>query len=291
MTALIPDSHRLGEWRDRLPIVVEVALWSLLAVQAVRLVLLFVGTAPPAPDAVATDVVATSAADAGPVRIPAVDLFYRQERAVGGPAAVRGYRLFGLRSGPDGASAILGKDGKQASYAVGEALAPGIALEAVGVDHVWLRVNGQRHRLTLPPIPQGPRASAARALPVGAVPERAQPAAGQAPANPPAVASAPATPSAAAATNAAGISAGQLLDASGLAGAAGGVAAKLPGGRDALLRLAGLRADDVVLSVEGRPLDPARLSALGRELAGRERVTIQYRRDGRIHTATLDTPR
>lgn len=286
MTALLPDSHGLAEWRDRLPIVTEVALWSLLAVQAVRLGLLFVGAEPAAPGAVAV-----AAADAGPVQLPAVDLFYRQERPAGGTADALGYRLYGLRSGPDGASAILGKDGKQASYAVGEALAPGIELESVGTDHVWLRANGQRHRLALPPIAPAPRAGAARALPVGAAPVRTQPAAtGQVPAT-----GAPAAPAAAttpaAGPAAAGVSAGQLLDAGGLAGAAGGLAAKLPGGRDALLRLAGLRADDVVLSVDGRPLDPARLAALGRELAGRERVTIQYRRDGRVHTATLDVPR
>src|SRR3990170_5320976 len=91
--------------------------------------------------------------------------------------------------------------------------------------------------------------------------------------------------------SAAGISAGQLLDASGLAGAAGGLATKLPGGPSALLRMAGLREDDVVLSVDGRPLDRARLDALGGELARRKQVTLQYRRDGRIHTTTLDTPR
>jgi general secretion pathway protein C len=285
------DRDRFADWRGWLPTAAGVVLWLLLAVQAMRWVALFLSPAQRSPHTVSTQ-----ATTNGDTRLPAVDLFYRQDPADGrkAGAAALGYLLFGLRTGPDGASAILGKDGKQASYAVGEELAPGVVLAAVEADQAWLAANGQRHRLALPAFDAGrARAGSAGALPVGTTPGRTGAAAS--PAAPATNATEPGprppadgTPAPASAT---GISAGQLLDASGLAGAAGGLATKLPGAPSALLRMAGLRENDVVLSVEGRPLDRARLDALGGELAGRKQVTLQYRRDGRIHTTTLDMPR
>lgn len=291
MISLPLDRDRLADWRGWLPTAAEIVLWLLLAVQAMRWGALFFAPALPSPHTVSTQ-----ATTAGDTRLPAVDLFYRQDHAAGGKAgaAALGYRLFGLRTGPDGASAILGKDGKQASYAVGEELIPGVVLTAVAADQVWLAANGQRHRLALPAFDAGrAHAGSAGALPVGTTPGRTGAAASPtAPATNAAAGGArPPVDGAAAPVSAAGINAGQLLDASGLAGAAGGLASRLPGGPSALLRMAGLREDDVVLSVDGRPLDRSRLDALGGELAGRKQVTLQYRRDGRIHTTTLDTPR
>lgn len=286
MISLPLDRERLADWRGWMPVGAEAVLWLLLAVQAVRLAWLL---AAPVPTQAAAPLTATAGAA---MRLPAIDLFYRSA-AVGSSGRTTealGYRLHGVRVGPDGASAILGKDGKQASYAAGDALEAGARLDAVRADHVWLVAGGARHRLDLLRL-DGPRghAGTAATLPVGAAPAPARPATAST-----------ATP--ASATNAAlandgadreeppaggaGIRASQLLDA-GMAGAGGGLAARMPGGRAALLKLAGLREDDVVLSVEGRPLHAASLGALGKDLAGRSRVTVQYRRDGRIHTTTL----
>lgn len=291
MISLPLDRDRLADWRGWLPTAAEIVLWLLLAVQAMRWVALILVPAQPSPQTVSPQATAD-----GDTRLPAVDLFYRQDHADGGTAgaAALGYRLFGLRTGPDGASAILGKDGKQASYAVGEGLAPGVVLTAVAADQAWLAANGQRHRLVLPAFDAGgARAGSAGALPVGTTPVRADAAVSPTVPATNAAAAEPRPPAAGtpAPASTTGISARQLLDASGLAGAAGGLATKLPGGPSALLRMAGLRDDDVVLSVDGRPLDRSRLDALGGELAGRKQVTLQYRRDGRIHTTTLDTPR
>ena len=294
MISLPLDRERLADWRSWMPVGAEVLLWLLLAVQAVRLAWLLAAPVP----APGSDVPVPAAA-AAPVRLPAIDLFYRS--AAAGPSGhateALGYRLHGVRVGPGGASAILGKDGRQASYAEGDALDGGARLDVVRADHVWLVAGGARHRLDLLRLdgPRGGTRGAAK-LPVGA-------ASAPAPARPATTSIAlPAPPSnATAARNDAdtasppasggdGIRAAQLLDA-GIAGAGSELAARVPGGRTALLKLAGLREDDVVLSVDGKPLDAASLGRLGKDLAGRSQVTVQYRRDGRIHTTTVNTPR
>lgn len=296
MIPLSPDRDRLADWRGWAPPAAEAVLWLLLAVQAVRLGwLLFAPVeAPPPATAAATN--ADSSA-----RLSAIDLFYRSAQGKGSGAAATealGYRLYGLRSGPDGSSAILGKDGKQRSYAEGERIEGGVRLDEVRADHVWLAAADGRHRLELLRL-AAPRTGArtAGSLPTGAASTAGRPSR--------AAAATTAMPTATTARNSAsttddgptpvanggaGVSAGQLLDA-GVAGAGGGLAARIPGGRTALLGMAGLRADDVVLSVDGLPVDAASLATLGRQLAGRSQMTVQYRRDGRIHTTTLNTPR
>lgn len=294
MISLPLDRERLADWHGWLPFGAEIVLWLLLAVQAVRLAWLLLA---PVPAPAAVPVSAT--ADAR-MRLPAIDLFYRS--AAAGPSGhateALGYRLHGLRVGPDGASAILGKDGKQASYAVGDVLEGGARLDAVRADHVWLVAGGARHRLDLLRL-DGPRGGmrAATTLPIGAAPTPAQARPATGATVKPAFASptniAAGTTGADAASppvDGEGIRAAQLLDA-GMADEAGGLAARVPGGRTALLKLAGLREDDVVLSVDGKPLDAASLGKLGKDLAGRSQVSVRYRRDGRIHTTTLNTSR
>lgn len=292
MIALPLDRERLADWRGWMPVGAEVLLWLLLAVQAARLAWLL---AAPAPE---PGSVPMPAAAEAPLRLPAIDLFYRTAATgrSGHATEALGYRLHGLRIGPDGASAILGKDGKQVSYAVGDALEGGARLDAVRADHVWLVAGGTRHRLDLLRL-DGPRGGtrAAATLPVGAAPTaaRTRPATG-ATAKPALPRNTAASTTGADAANppadGEGIRAAQLLDA-GMTDAAGGLAARVPGGRAALLKLAGLREDDVVLSVDGRPLDAASLGTLGKDLAGRSQVSVRYRRDGRIHTTTLNPPR
>ncbi|MGH8084929.1 MAG: type II secretion system protein N [Lysobacter sp.] len=257
-----------------LPRAVEIVLVALLALQSARLVWLVLTPVGPIGE---PTMEATTAAVSSP-SLPTVDVFFRGA-AVASTAAgeALGYHLFGVRSAPgEGGSAILGKEGEQASYAVGREVAPGIVLGSVGADHAVLVANGASHRLELPRLaamePTGPTPTA---LPVGAPrkPVSAKTSATTAastanaatPPQPPSPADSVATPAA-----------GYTIT---------------PGARAALLRPAGLQPGDVVLSVNGRPLDPARLAGLQDELKGQAQLTIQYRRDGKTHTTTLQAPR
>src|SRR3546814_14900210 len=99
-----------------------------------------------------------------------VDLFFRSasHAASSGNDEALGYSLHGVRTdGMDG-SAILEKDGRQASHAVGREIAPGIRLEEVGTDYAVLVSGNQRHRLELPRHSTARTASRPVALPSGA---------------------------------------------------------------------------------------------------------------------------
>src|SRR3546814_344004 len=197
--------------------------------------------------------------------LPTVDVFFRSAAvasADGDGDGAFGYRLFGVRSGSgNGGSAILGKDGDQASYAVGREVAPGVVLASVGAEHAVLAAKGVRHRLDLPRIAAMDGANAkALALPSGAPPKPAPatPATASTEASTPTPAKPhPTSPPIAPAT------------------AAGDGYTITPGIRAAMLRPTGLRPGDVVLSVDGRPLDPARLAGLRDELKGKSQLTIQ----------------
>ncbi|MBX3479194.1 MAG: type II secretion pathway protein C [Caulobacter sp.] len=67
-----------------------------------------------------------------------------------------GLRLYGVRaSGAGAGSAIIGTaDGRQASYLVGETVAPGVVLKSVEADHVVLMRGGVPSSLTFPNAPQ-----------------------------------------------------------------------------------------------------------------------------------------
>ncbi|MDV5979905.1 MAG: PDZ domain-containing protein [Lysobacter sp.] len=58
-----------------------------------------------------------------------------------------------------------------------------------------------------------------------------------------------------------------------------------------MLAQAGLAPGDVLLAVNGQPLNLARLPRLASELEGRREVEIRYRRDGQLHTTLLKAPR
>jgi len=263
-----------AEWQAWLPGAVEIVLVSLLALQMVRLAWLVLVPAGPVEAAAVPATVAAPAPS-----LPTVDVFFRSAvvASAGGGEAF-GYRLFGVRSGSgNGGSAILGKDGDQASYAVGREVAPGVVLASVGAEHAVLAANGARHRLDLPRIAAMDGANAKPlALPSGAPPKPASatPAAASTDASTPTPAKPhPTSPPIAPAT------------------AAGDGYTITPGIRAAMLRPTGLRPGDVVLSVDGRPLDPARLAGLRDELKGKSQLTIQYQRDGKTHTTTVRAPR
>jgi len=265
----------IAEWRAWLPGVVEIAVVALLALQVARLGWLVLTPVGPIGDSAN----AAATVPAPPPSLPTIDVFFRNA-TVGssGTGEALGYRLFGVRSvAGDGGSAILGKDGEQASYAVGREVAPGIRLASVGEAHVVLSAHGARHRLDLPQLATMDRADAKpAALPTGAPPQPA-----------------PSTPTTASTDGSTATPTAPRPTSSPIAPAtaAGDGYTITPGIRAAMLRPTGLRPGDVVLSVNGRPLDPARLAGLQDELKGQAQLTIQYRRDGKTHTTTVRAPR
>ncbi|MGY1425140.1 type II secretion system protein N [Lysobacter sp. A289] len=274
---LSPD--QITQWRARLPVGAELVLVTLLALQVARLAWLALTPIGPIGGAMTGPAVAPPA----PPSLPLTDVFFRSARAPGTASRdALGYTLFGVRSDGGTASAmrgsaILGKDGDQASYAVSQEIAPGIVLESVGTEHAVLAANGARHRLELPPLATAGATPAAKTLPIGN-PRPTAPPAATAPPFPAASTGTPAMPR-------------QSSTATGLIESPGGGYAITAGASAALMRPAGLRPGDVVLSVNGRPLDPARLAGLRDELKGQAQLTIQYQRDGKTHTTTLQAPR
>lgn len=262
--SLFRDRGGIADWRGWLPTAIELALLLLLAVQAARLLWLAlmpiepIGASTPADDTVATT-----------PRLPAIDIFFRQmtvARTGNGSGEALGYTLFGVHNDSEGdGSAILGKNDDQASYAVGDAITSGIVLESVGADHAVLLASGVRHRIELPRHAEATTRPAPTTLPVGA-PK-------------------PTT------TTTPTVDPQALLAEAGLRENVDGGYTLIPRGDGALLRQVGLKSGDVLLSVNGRPLDPERLGALKDELKGQSQLTIEYQRDGQTHTTKLKAPR
>ena len=222
---------------------------------------------------------APASAGAAPVAVAAeapalagLDPFFGNAPEAAGEAG-GSWRLFGLRVAADGGSAILARDGgPQQAYRVGDALAPGVVLEAVAADHAVLLDAGVRRRLELPAV-QG-----------------AGPGGGPAPAALPAPA--PAT-AAAPEQETRDVDPARLLAEAGLrtyqeAGRVAGYTL-MPRGDAALLRAAGLQPGDVLLSVNGQALDPEHLPEVAEQLKSNPRAVIAYRRDGQVRTVTLGT--
>lgn len=273
------DRDRLAGWRRRLPAFVEIALVLLLVTQAARL--LWMLLVPAAPVGSAAAVAPTQAM---PPALPVADVFFRTGSGplrASGTSEALGYTLHGVRSDGSGGSAILGKDGRQASHAVGREVAPGITLESVGVDHAVLVSGGERHRLQLPRHSARQATSQTATLPTGS---RATASTTPASSYAPRMATTPATATAATANSR------KSPSGPGPATQAQDGYTITAGSDNALLRSSGLQAGDVVTSVNGRPLDPARLAGLKDEFDGQSQVTIQYRRDGKTHTTTVKAP-
>lgn len=163
-----------------------------------------------------------------------VDPFYRQA----GPAAAAqqfpaiDLKLYGTREERGGGgSAIIGPpDGEQASYAVGDEVAPGVKLAAVFFDFVLLDSGGQQRKLFIDGAEGGDDTGPAAPAPPGQQP----------------AATAPAAP---------GTTAGALRRAVRLAprNAGGRVTGILvqPAGDLAAFAAAGFRPGDVIVSVNG----------------------------------------
>ncbi|MEA9712721.1 general secretion pathway protein C [Xanthomonas campestris] len=242
-------------------------LLVLLAVQGVRLVWLLVTPLGP----LGTAQGATTAAP-----LPALqrDVFFRAPADSGDLGLV----LHGVRvGGADSAAYLSTGDGRQGAYRIGDAVAPGLTLQAIAADHVMVRAGSALRRLPL--IEQAVASAAIRApLPASGDPAAAA-----------AVASNVGARTAAAGTTA--VDPQQLLRTTGLrANADGGGFTVMPRGDDALLRQAGLAPGDVLTQLNGRTLDAEHLRELQDELRDGQTATLTYRRDGQTHTMTLKRP-
>ncbi|WP_158675186.1 MULTISPECIES: type II secretion system protein N [unclassified Pseudoxanthomonas] len=259
------------------PALAEAALVLVLLLQLARLLWLAFAPAPASAGAAPVAVAAEAPALAG------LDPFFGNAPEAAGEAG--SWRLFGLRVAADGGSAILARDGgPQQAYRVGDALAPGVVLEAVAADHAVLLDAGVRRRLELPAV-QG-------AGPGGGPAPAALPASAPAPAPAALPAPAPAT-AAAPEQETRDVDPARLLAEAGLrtyqeAGRVAGYTL-MPRGDAALLRAAGLQPGDVLLSVNGQALDPEHLPEVAEQLKSNPRAVIAYRRDGQVRTVTLGT--
>lgn len=132
----------------RMLLVLELILLLVVAAQGARLI--WIVAAPMAPVS-APVTVQKSRADPGV--LASFDAFGASAgvSAVSGGQGAGEFRLFGVRAGGGGASAIIaGPDGVQKAYAVGEPVADGVILTNVAADHVELSRNGARSTLSFP---------------------------------------------------------------------------------------------------------------------------------------------
>ncbi|MFN3514104.1 MAG: type II secretion system protein N [Phenylobacterium sp.] len=261
-------------WRPPLGAVVrwaEIGLVLILAWQAARLV--WIVLAPAGPLGAAT-VAAKPAPQPDYAVFARFDPFFRNLDAGAAPAASApgGLALYGVRAdGRGGGSAIIGAaDGSQASYALGEDLGGGLMLTAIAADHVILTRGGGRTRLEFvageaPPPPPPPT--------FGAVLPAATPGASAAPGLDPRqfLAAAALTPES---------RDGRVVGYRVMSRARGGGA----------LREAGLQEGDLVLAIDGSPLNPERMSELPDLLAAAQgEVEVRFERNGQPMTTRLRT--
>lgn len=242
----------------RLPVAVAVVLGAVLVVQAGR-------TAAALTQAPDFD---TPTAPAPPADLGVLARFdpFRGDGEAGHSEAAGGWTLFAIRSGASGldTAIIAGADGQQRLYRVGEALAPGVLLDSVAADHVRLSRGGVVSRLDFPETSAAP-----------------------APVAPPAPAPASAAP------QGGRISATRFTTDVALSprqrdGRIDGVTVQ-PRGQGAALQAAGLRPGDVILAVNGTPVDSAeRVADLALDLQAGARAEITYERDGRRLATTVD---
>jgi len=252
---------------------VELAIAALILIQLLRLFLLFMA---PNAGARASDVV--TAPDTGV--LSRFDAFFhtgaRSSLAEITNAGSEQLRLFGVRAGAGGGgSAILGlPDGTQLSVGVGEEIQPGLILRAVAEDHVTVARGASVSRIDFGEIPVG----AASVPPPPPTPQVVAP---------------PRAP-AAAASEAAVVDPARLMAEAGLRPRMQGLSVNgftvTARGQSAQLQAAGLRAGDVILSVNGIALDgPSAINRLRTDLAEAPEAVIRFERDGAPQTTTVRT--
>lgn len=265
---------------DRVRSSVEVALALLLLVQLGRLVWI---VAEPRDTVAASTSPSAAVAPADLAVLQRFDAFFRtggQSSLAEASAAGSGQmRLYGLRSdGSGGGSAIIGlADGRQVSVGVGEEVEPGLVLRGVGPDYVTLARGASVSRLIFSDLPVG----VAPVPPPPLGPQTVTP---------------PAPPPPAATPTVASVDPARLITQAGLRPRMRGL--RMDGftvsgsGDAAVLRAAGLQAGDVILAVNGQPLDSLeRIAALRGQLANSTGAELRYERDGAVQTSTIGTGR
>ena len=267
---------------DRIRRGVEIALALALVAQLGQLG--WIVLRPPTSDGAATNAPQATFTPADPSVFQRFDAFFRtggQSSLAEASAAGSGQmRLYGVRSdGAGGGSAIIGlADGRQVSVGVGEEVEPGLVLRGVGPDHVTLARGASLSRLIFSDVP------------VGVAPPPPPPPGPQTVTPPPAP-TAPVAPAAATAVDPA-----RLVTQAGLRPRMRGL--RMDGftvsgaGDPSVLRAAGLQAGDVILAVNGQPLDSLeRIAALRTQLANSAGAEVRFERDGQVQTSTIGTGR
>ncbi|HEV2817881.1 MAG TPA: type II secretion system protein N [Allosphingosinicella sp.] len=230
----------------------ELLLLVLIAVQAARLAWTLITPVGPVGDWRPTS---TLAAPADAAALAAFDPFFRLNNAAG-PAVVTSLnlKLYGVREDRAtgrGSAIIALPDGRQASFAVGEEVMPGVILTAVGFDNVTISRNGAAEQIFLDQSPP--------AQTVAGAPEAA-------PAPPPAPVAAPAA-------------AGQAINIvpRSVGGQVNGLIVSPGGDGGRAFREAGFVAGDVIVAINGQ-----RVTSLeqARAAMGRGEVNVMVDRGG-----------
>lgn len=269
----------LADRPDRIRTGVEIALAVLIAVQLARLILI---VAMP-PEQGLTPVSSASAKPVDYAVFQRFDAFFRtggqSSLAEASAADSSQMRLYGVRAGgAGGGSAIIGlPDGRQVSVAVGETIEPGLILQSVGPDHVTLARGASITRLIFSDVPLG-------------VAPPPPPPPGPQTVTPEPAAAAPA------AADVATVDPAALMAQASLRPRMRGLRVNgftvASSGDGAALRAAGLQAGDVLLAVNGQPLDSLdRIAALRGQLSNSASAEIRFERAGAEQTTTIRTGR
>ncbi|MFP7722897.1 type II secretion system protein N [Lysobacter sp. A3-1-A15] len=245
---------------------VELALVLLLGVQAARMAWVLLAPIGPFGDAPPLSSIGAPA----PAMATTRDPFFPSTQSVPAASGEAGdFTVYGVNTGA-GSAILAGKDGRQDSWQVGQAIAPGVRLHAVDSDGAVLESGGRHRRVALKARQQ---AHVPGATPPTTLPASAPTATGPTPQT---------------------VDPAALLQQAGLRprmreGRVDGYTL-IPRGGDTVLRQAGLRAGDVLVAVNGNTLTPERLGELESDLAGRDAVELTVLRDGSTRTLTLRTP-
>ena len=242
--------------------VLIVLLAILLAVQAARLFWTVVTPVGPVGNwrAPSVNVVPASARVA---LFSGFDPFFRNDQPATGSSNVTSLSLtlFGIRaneSSGGGSAIIAGEDGMQNSYGVGEEVAPGVILDSVAFDHVILSRSGVKESLYLD-----------QSVPADTV--------GTTPATTPTSA-----PSASSAPGDVAINAETIQKSIGFAprNEGGRVTGLVLQPRDdgTMMRIAGFKAGDIIVAVNGRPVSSA--SDIAAQLKPGARLSVEIERGG-----------
>ena len=256
----------------------EVLLLTILAVQCARLIWAVVTPVGPLGDwrgDAGMPVIATP----DPSLFSQFDPFFRLKGADTVVVTNLDLTLYGIRedtSSGRGAAIIATPDGEQQSYTVGEEIMPGVVLYAVDFDSVTIDRNGAREQLYLDQSPAPPAAS----RPSGAQSSSAQPARQTPPPRPNQSRQSPAAGAAPSAQDLArAVQISPRREGSRLTGLI-----LQPTDDGTVLSNAGLRAGDIVLSINGQPVsDMGQASNFATQLRSGN-AEVQVERNGETIT-------